>query len=80
MVKEGEERAILSFSYLHKQFSAECEQGLVGSVLGMHHYKLPRYWGSNPGGHRHTSKPQCGMISVCALPSCVFLFSFSSLH
>ena len=50
MVKEGEERAILSFSYLHKQFSAECEQGLVGSVLGMHHYKPHRYWGIQSRG------------------------------
>lgn len=35
MVKEGEERAILFFVYLSKQFGAGCEQGSVGSVLGM---------------------------------------------
>lgn len=29
-MEEGEERAILSFSCFHKQFSAECEQGSVG--------------------------------------------------
>ena len=35
--------------------------------------------GSNPGGHRHTSKQECRMILVCVLPSRVF-FSFSALH
>lgn len=78
-MKEEEERPNLFFLFLHKLFSADCEQGSVNSAgdkLAPNHLDT----GGPVGEDRHTGKQPCKIASGCLLwTSCLFPCSFLSL-